>query len=325
MYVKSVGNINRVVKTAKLEGVTGSDFERNRLASYLNKRLLVINNAHIQKRVQAGGNPHITAKEFKNSLEKAAEGVLFFLNKSKNDIYEGAVSHEQQEGRINSIYGHLIELPFVKRGSSYVLHEKKLSTATHELRHFFDAITQTKILALENKISRIKNRYAHWDFYEKVIYFDHSSEKDKELIIPKLKNQIEMHFNKHKTSLTDRAITLKYWRSDMKTELNAYRDDAFCEVHQKSVRFKKSIIDGEEIQTGIDGTDIVFNSKDYLTKREKLIGLLKYTKASYDYQEKDLVKDSYMIEEKITLLEQMAFETISKIKKRHQSFIEKQK
>lgn len=323
MYIQNINKcINRVERTAKLTGISGSVDARNNIASRLNKRLFLMIDESINQRVKSGGKAYITKNEIGKHLKKLAEGVVLFLEKCEDSKLEASVCCEQVEGQINSVYGHVIALPFIKNGNTEVLRQDKVYIASHELRHFFDGVTQPRTLAIENRFARVKHMPTHWNFYEENIYVDYPDEIDKAKIIPDLKNKIDNYFSKHKTTYKDKIVTLQYWRYCMQFELNAMKDDVLASIRPEIVEIKSKIKRGDKVQTRIEGADLEFDSENYSTKKERLKGLLKYNKANYNYNVETCDNENYFFSEKIKLLEQLIVENISKVRTRHKSSIE---
>ena len=327
MYVNGLNTINRVEKTAKLLGVTGSVADRNKIASNLNKRFYLAISDVMEKRAEKikAKNPekltHITAKEIDSQLKKLARGVVFSIERNENEKLVAQVAPKQLLGDVNSVYGHSIEFPFKAQGQTDILDENKLNILAHEIRHFFDALVNPKSSARENAFERLKNKSQHWDLYTDKVYIVHNNEKDKAKIVSQTKNHIETHFGKHKTTLRDQIDILQLFRYHLQTELNAAKDEISFPMRANYKGFKKDIKEDTELKIRIIGTDLEFNSEKIATKKGKIKGLADFKKLDYDYNYKSQYGENYYYDEKISLISDMIAQTIAKVRARQKNVL----
>lgn len=312
--MNSLKIINRVEKCAKLTGISGSVEKRTKIAAYKNRRLFLMTIETIQNRVNKKKPAYIKLDEIFKNFSKITEGVLIFIeNQKKDKTLEASAICEQIEGRITSIFGHTIFLPLKKIGKTEVLKEKKVYTFLHESRHVLDVASQPRMLASENRFSRLKkHQKPAWAFYEKNIYTDHPKAKKKDKIIPNLRKQIQAFFDKKKVSKQDRITILQYWRYCMITEKNAMMDDILVTNRKIFDEAKKIIVNGKNVKSNLKKIGINFNVDKYPKKIEKLKVLKKYSKAKYKEIIKRIDKNDLLYTKKIELLKELAFETIAK-------------
>lgn len=321
--------INRVERTAKLPDLSGSLALREKVSSWKTRRAYVMANEAISKRVNAGKQAYATESEVYAHFRKLAEGVLVYFDKlvkkkpknnspvkkNKKPITEAKAIVEQIGGRITAVYGHSLELPFAKRGQMLTLPKKKLFFYIHELSHIFDGASQPRLLAIENRYSRIKTNAKHTDFYNDEVYIDHSSNKKESEIIPALKNKIDMHFKKHKVSLNNQVIILQFWRYYMISEFKAMKEELLISQRPAVLDMKKAIIEGSRVKGQIEEIGVKYDSDDYPTKTQKLKALKEYNKSNYDYLVKQSDEEDYLYTAKTNLLKDMTSEAIMKVRK----------
>lgn len=311
--MNSLKIINRVEKCAKLTDISGSVEKRTRVAAYRNKRLFLMTVDTIQNRVNKK-SANIKYDEIFNNFRKIAEGVVIFIDKQKkNKRQKASALCEQIDGRITSIFGHTIFLPLKKVGKTEVLKEKDVYAFIHESRHVLDVASQPRMLASENRFSRLKKcKKSAWKFYEKNIYINHPNLKKKERVIPNLRKQIQDFFDERKISNKDRVTILQYWRYCMITERNAMMDDVLVSNRKSFVEAGKVIVNGKNIKSNLKKIGINFNVDKYLTKTDKLKALQKYSKAKYETIVKRIDEEDMFYTKKINLLIKLTSETIAK-------------
>lgn len=322
MNISKVIAYNRVERTAKLMGVSGSVAARNNLASFSTKRAYLMLLDSLNNRTQKGKQPYLTLLEVIKPIKKLAQGVAVSLDCSTDKSRCAAVLHEQVQGEIKAIYAHTIELPFVKNGKSNIIKEPNFYVLPHEIRHFFDGIMQPKLLARENSIQRVDSKYKHWNLYSDKIYFNHGGETDKIKVVSETKNLIEQHFDKHKTKLKDRIEILQYWRYQLKTELTASKEEILCGAHSEYSLFKGIIGKGKDVRLLIEKPGFVFDSTNFATKTEKQKALKEFKKLEVDYNYKEKYGDNFFFEEKINVLDEMLAQTIAKVRARQKNVLE---
>jgi len=101
------------------------------------------------------------------------------------------------------------------------------------MRHIFDFITQPKMPARDNTrclAGRLKNygnyvEMKHYEFYDEVLYQKKSCKNSNEEI-QFISEEIKKHFKKLNSPSEEKIEILQKWRSAMKTEINAYEDEA---------------------------------------------------------------------------------------------------
>jgi len=279
-------------------------------------------NEIMEKRVQKGRAAYLTAIEIETQLKKLAQGVAFFLEKNTDEGLYASTMFEQLTGKVNTVYGHSIYMPFVKHGGANILRKKDCYLLPHELRHFFDKLANPKMAARENSFERLKHKDLHWKFYRNEIYPTAKIGTDKNTVMPKIKAQIEEHFDRYKTSKADKVEILQYWRYQLKTELNAAQDEVFFPLQEKYKNCKNEIKSGKEIIRHIVGTDVRYNSADFPTRKEKLKALSAYKKEDYAFQFAQQYGENFFYEEKLKLVEDLLAQALSTARTRHKSVLD---
>jgi len=219
----------RVASSAKLKGIKGSETQRNQLAEELNNKLFkIIDNVFEQKgkkRVK-WKNPQIEKKELLDCIKKVIPEVKINIKYEKDPMYAAFIENILDRTQ-KTVVGFTVGLrgPVKKGQTTYYLR--------HEMRHIFDNVTQPKIAARNNTgilIGRLKNYdknidWKHFEFYANDLYqkVQNNDIKNEFNLITKKTNK---YFKELNTTSEEKIEVLQRWRHGLKTELNAYTDEA---------------------------------------------------------------------------------------------------
>lgn len=216
----------RIGPTVSLPGIKGNQEQRTQMAKSLNDKLFGLINDTYEQKKQAGKKPFIGKKELLTIIKKVIPNVEITMGRVEDPRCAGSVEPMLD---INSKTYESLLLKMnrgIKKGNNE-------DTLKHEMRHVFDYLTQPKIFARYNTVAligRMKNftadtNFDHFLFYNSVLYGPKTHKIDKNEI-KFLTKKINEHFKELETPADEKIEILQCWRGLLKTESNAYGEEA---------------------------------------------------------------------------------------------------
>lgn len=311
--IDSLGLYQRVSKSAKRIGVSGSVEDRNKFASNMNKKFYILVNDVLEKRAKTVPDTYIKSKEIKNCFDSLADDIYLLLGQNEG---AGIACIRPLRGAYepHQVYGYGVELPFAVVERQQVLKKADTGTLLHEFRHIFDYIFQPKLAAAWQRFEMLADNLEHFRFYSKHLYAKKSPEQDKDELLSGLKNEINKHFEKHDTPLLERITVLQKFRYSLMTESNAKNDDLFYSIKSTTKHWRERIKNGERVRATFSERNLFYDSDNYLTKTQKQKAFGKMEKAVFKENVESLHDESYFFNEKINILKEIIFEDIMKVR-----------
>jgi hypothetical protein len=220
--------IQRVLKTAKLKGQTGSLSRRGQVADKLCAKFSAMMNDTFELKEKAGQKAVVTKEEIEGFFKKLAPNVELDVI----DADYSALGYKlSKDGDKKSIKGYCLKLPFSRWGGGIDKnnHENILSL-DHEKRHFFTHITEPKYTAnkLAKKLTPEDNKLA-WNFYEKILYKEEFTFPNGSILKEAkatrrnfVKEKIGQFFKANPFPSDQKIEILKKWRYNLKDESKAF-------------------------------------------------------------------------------------------------------
>lgn len=215
----------RLSSSAKLSGIKGSESQRSKMAYDLNNKFFDLINDQFEAKIKTGQKAKLNNEEILSVIKKVIPDVNVSVKKftGKGVAMMETIFDKQRKKAVK------FEL-LLKNGITKGVNESDLR---HEMRHLLDAVTQPKYTARNNTmclVGRLKN-YSdkiddkHFEMFDKLLYAPKKFEDSKMETIY-VKETLNEYFKKSKTPTEEKIEILQKWRYDLKTEVNAYIDEA---------------------------------------------------------------------------------------------------
>lgn len=220
----TASNPPRVASSARLSGIKGSEKQREQLALEMNNKLFEFVHEIFDQKVKEGKKPAIYKRDLLKCIKKIAPDVDIKVIYEKKDDCNGSLANVFDNAN-NTIKGFVLAI----RGA--VKKDENEHTLRHEMRHFFDCITQPKFTARDNTqtlLGRLENYTEikdtkHYNFYDSVLY-NYKKFQNDETENKYITGRIENHFEKNETTPDEKIEILQNWRHSLKAEVNAFSD-----------------------------------------------------------------------------------------------------
>lgn len=305
--------MSRILSTAKLPQIKGSPAKREQIANELHNHFIQIIIDNFEK------NGHVTKNEFEIELKKLVPNInLQIKSLPEKAKHKGALISESNFWRT---FGFTFELPFDNKD---VLKPQKLEIISHELKHFFRAITEPKYLtdSAQTTISPV-NQIKFFKFFSENIYKipNHYTLKNE---LPKnFKSQIKNFFDEHDFSTKERIRALRNWHNILINEITAYKQGIDTKINNKipisKLAEELKLNNNIHLHFKIQGDKISYESSKYATLEEKIKALGEYVKNVKERLEKKKIDNRFHFQDKAEIIKEMFFEEIKRAKQEHQT------
>jgi hypothetical protein len=214
----------RVASSAKMLGIKGSATQRAQLAGELNDKLFRIIGDEFVRKMAKSKKAKLSKEELARCINKIVPGVKVVIKSEKNPRCLGSLDQILSRKKVT---GYILRLnDDVKKGENE-------SILRHEMRHLLDYATQPKLSARSNIGAIIKKlgngsdsrMVRHWDFYSDTLY-EKKVYEDNQKELSELVKKVNFHFKALRTPAEEKIEILQNWRNGLKTESNAYADEA---------------------------------------------------------------------------------------------------
>jgi hypothetical protein len=216
----------RVASSAKMLGIKGSEAQRTQLAGELNDKFFKIIDDEFVRKAANKEKAELSKKELVGCIKQVVPNVKINVKYINDPMSFGYLEKTINKGK-NTVDGFVLGLEgAVKKGEDHVV-------LRHEMRHFFDYMTQPKLAARSNTAAIIaklgkgseSSVSSHLDVYSDLLYQPKTFE-DNQAEISVLAKKLNGYFKSMRTPAEEKIEILQKWRSGLKTELNAYNDEA---------------------------------------------------------------------------------------------------
>jgi len=324
---------SKVEPGAKLARIKGSVAQREKVADNLSKQFSTMVKDTFKFRKDIGVTPLITIREVLGFIEKLTPNLAFVIKSAKKGCVQPLYNPS-----IGSVKGYKLELPFDRNSVASVIYSndfERLDTLDHEMRHFFDFITQPKYMARfsPSKKNAIR-RTDEWNFFEKGLYPPRAENplglETNELIKMRLhenksarsyavKHSIQDFFQEQGASSSDQIDMLQTWRHRLKCEVYACHE-GYTRGTSRANSFHDdvlSIVNGEEVAfqyNGLVDTVICTDTRNHSTQKQKILEVKKAYQALGEYRFETVVNQLYFFPQKIKVIEEMLAAEIAKVR-----------
>lgn len=293
----------KVAPTAILKGTSGSCEKRTEIAAAKTQMVFEeIQDIFIRQKAP------VTRETLHEIIKKHAPNVKFNLMHYKDSPNAGEVETVYKNNIVKSFD---IKVPMLEHKGRMVIGADKTEVLMHEIRHFFDYITQPKLSAKSNHqaLFDLDAGYAirnsiYDDFYEQKLYIKEKASEKGFLGLFKGKEdkqaKLEKEFKKlfENTPKSEQILLLQEFRNGLMTEKNAYRQgielEGLLHINLESQHAKPS-----------EGLEIF-----------KKIEMKNYEK------EADKVLEQYDFDSKISVIEKLLGEKILQVRSAHKLSLE---
>ena len=232
----------RIASSVRMPGVKGTEAQRSQLACELNDKLFKIVEDAFWRKTKKKEVPQLSERELLNCVKKVLPKVALHVKYQKDPIcaaFVEPVFNAPQKTIVGLILG--MKSALKKKKNEFLLR--------HEMRHIFDYMTQPKILGrtnTSNLVGKLKNYnhikdMKHFDFYIGNLYRSRQCTEDqKEISL--VAEHIKDHFEVLKSSPEEKIEILQKWRYGLKTEVNAYNDEAGFACKENPKKYLKESI-----------------------------------------------------------------------------------
>jgi len=224
----------RIASSARLSGIKGSEQQRNEMIEGLNNNLFKLIDDAFEKKVKKGEQPLLCGKEILKCVKKVIPKIKIKISSENVSGFDAFVENIFDKNK-KTIIGYAFSIPeTIKKGSNDEL-------LRHEMHHILEEAVAPKMAArsnTENLIGRLKNytvykNEEHLYFYEDNLY-QKMSFKNTQEEIKYLNTIIKNHFKGFKTPSEEKIEVMQTWRHLLKSELNAYTDQAKFACKEKT-------------------------------------------------------------------------------------------
>lgn len=330
--------IQRVAKTARLIGVTGSPAKRGKIADALGKKFSKMIEDTFERKEKAGQEPVITLDEIKSFFKELVPNVKLKIFKTRKISTHGTGFADSTS---TEIVEHYLKIPFTD-GKNFIKKSdyENLSTLDHEKSHFLQAITEPKYIVHDTK-GRLseKSDKIQWDFYDTFLYKNeleklnlftqNALKEDPSLRVGAIKKKIDKFFKQNSFSTREKIDILQNWRHYLKTEVKAYKEDTCSNIKHKYVinDLSEKIKRNEElILDEYDQNDkkiLSYNSNLHDGADKKIKALQEFTDRAKDMKYQEIVETRYFFPQKLKIVEEMLAQGLQKARAKHKIKLDK--
>lgn len=219
-------SIERVASSARLFGIRGTEEQRTQLALDLNNKLFKLIDDVFEQKIKINQKPILKKVELLHCIKQVIPKINIKEWFDPTMEVDGRIKPMLDKSKTKFTGFMIITKTNIEKGVNEDL-------LRHEMRHVFDDVTQPKILARTNTdalIGRLENYdvntdFSHFDFYNSFLYPPKTHAEDQEEAAF-LTTSIKEHFASLNTPSDEKIEILQNWRSLIKTEKNAYNDEA---------------------------------------------------------------------------------------------------
>jgi hypothetical protein len=227
----------RFDSSLRFPGVKGTEQQRSKLACELNDKLFKLIHDIFNQKIKMNKRPTVNKVEIKQCIKEVVPTAKIDVIYDKCQDSAGYVG-TMEETATKKIAGFVLGL----RGSIKQRDADGVMTLRHEMKHFFDYITQPKSIARDNTtylIGKLENftekkNDKHLTFYDNVLYHPKKYKND-EKEMNYLKGRLGKYFDKNPTPPAEKIEILQNWRGGLKAERDAYADEQVCISSDKEI------------------------------------------------------------------------------------------